>query len=268
MDYKTFLDVVLALQHKNDPSSIRYLFRIIDFKHQGAIDRQTVYYFFKDITKALVAEKIHAPSFADVVAEIFDMIPRYSILSTEEFAYKAKSLSWNRTWIETMASRMGQNAHRTENRKQNLSPPTRHGNAPVSTQEPFQLKNRFNSGTLPCSIQFFLEELFEVSERFLNRASFACMWSEWISFWPSYKTMLENERNFPQRPFFKSKKGKNFITGFLTGKCHVKVVILDSSHATTLHAVKENREAPYDSSLPHTVFQWVFIRQLPLSTSR
>ncbi|OQV16201.1 Serine/threonine-protein phosphatase 2A regulatory subunit B'' subunit gamma [Hypsibius exemplaris] len=75
MDYKTFLDLVLALNYKNEPPSIRYLFRIIDYKHQGAIDRQTIYYFFKDIAKALLLDKIHAPSFADVVAEIFDMIP-------------------------------------------------------------------------------------------------------------------------------------------------------------------------------------------------
>ena len=38
-------------------------------------------------------------------------------------------------------------AHRTEIRKQNLLPPTRHGNAPVSTQAPFQLKDFPCNGT-------------------------------------------------------------------------------------------------------------------------
>ncbi|GAV01592.1 hypothetical protein RvY_12280 [Ramazzottius varieornatus] len=74
MDYKTFLDLVLALTHKNEAASIRFLFRIIDYKHQGAIDRQTIYHFFRDISKMLQADKVMAPSLNDVVAEIFDMV--------------------------------------------------------------------------------------------------------------------------------------------------------------------------------------------------
>ena len=41
-------------------------------------------------------------------------------------------------WVETVASRMAQKAHREKNPKKNLLPPTRHENAPVSTQAPFQ----------------------------------------------------------------------------------------------------------------------------------
>ena len=51
-----------------------------------------------------------------------------------EHAYKAESLSGNGTRVETVASRMAQNARQIENRKTNLRPPTRHGKAPVSTQ--------------------------------------------------------------------------------------------------------------------------------------
>ena len=42
--------------------------------------------------------------------------------------------------VETVASHMAQNAHSKETRKKSLPPPTRHGNAPVSTQVPFQLR--------------------------------------------------------------------------------------------------------------------------------
>ena len=52
-----------------------------------------------------------------------DMLSIKKELSTKE-----------RLWVETVASRMGKNAHRIENRKQNLPPATRHGNASVSTQ--------------------------------------------------------------------------------------------------------------------------------------
>ena len=48
--------------------------------------------------------------------------------------HKAKSLNWNGPWVETMASRMGQNAHSKITRKKHLLPPTRHGNAPFTTR--------------------------------------------------------------------------------------------------------------------------------------
>ena len=43
--------------------------------------------------------------------------------------YKAQSLSWN------SGKPYGQNGHRRENRKQTLSPPTRHGNTRICAQE-------------------------------------------------------------------------------------------------------------------------------------
>ena len=141
--------------------------------------------------------------------------------------------------VETVARHMGQNAHRTENRTQHLSPPARHGNAPVSTQEPFQSRNRFNPGTLSCSIQFFKRNYSKFRNDFwAEHHSHACKVNG-FPWWPSFITALENERNFPRWPFFKFRKGQNFITGFVTGKCHVKIVILDCSHAATLHAVEE-----------------------------
>ena len=52
-----------------------------------------------------------------------------------QYQYKAKSLSWS------CGKPNGQYARCTENRQQNLSPPTRHENVPVSFQVPFQLRD-------------------------------------------------------------------------------------------------------------------------------
>ena len=52
----------------------------------------------------------------------------WKILRWRASMYETKSLSGN------SGKSHGQNAHWTENRKQNLSPSTRHENAPVSTQ--------------------------------------------------------------------------------------------------------------------------------------
>lgn len=84
MDYKTFLDMVLALNNRNEPASIRFLFRILDIHHQGAIDRQTVYFFFKDIQQMLLDDNIHPPSFVDVEAEIFDMVSFRFLMETSK----------------------------------------------------------------------------------------------------------------------------------------------------------------------------------------
>lgn len=47
MDYKTYLDFVLALENRQEPQSLQYLFRILDFNHQGYLTSFTLNYFFK-----------------------------------------------------------------------------------------------------------------------------------------------------------------------------------------------------------------------------
>ncbi|KAF7998211.1 hypothetical protein HCN44_009609 [Aphidius gifuensis] len=54
MDYKTYLDFVLALENRTEPQSLHYLFRILDINNKGYLDT-----FF---------------SFEDVKDEIFDMV--------------------------------------------------------------------------------------------------------------------------------------------------------------------------------------------------
>lgn len=47
MDYKTYLDFVLALENRQEPQSLHYLFRILDFEHNGYLTSFTLNYFFK-----------------------------------------------------------------------------------------------------------------------------------------------------------------------------------------------------------------------------
>lgn len=47
MDYKTYLDFVLALENRQEPQSLQYLFRILDFDHVGYLTSFTLNYFFK-----------------------------------------------------------------------------------------------------------------------------------------------------------------------------------------------------------------------------
>ena len=47
MDYKTYLDFVLALENRQEPQSLQYLFRILDLDHQGYLTSFTLNYFFK-----------------------------------------------------------------------------------------------------------------------------------------------------------------------------------------------------------------------------
>lgn len=74
MDYKTFLDFVLALDNRHEPQSLHYLFRILDVQHQGYLTAQTLHYFFKGIQEQIRAVKAEAVNFEDLKDEIFDMV--------------------------------------------------------------------------------------------------------------------------------------------------------------------------------------------------
>lgn len=80
MDYKTFLDFTLALRYKQSKQGLDYFWRLLDIRHQGALDIFTLNYFFKDIKKKM-SERVRASgedmdnvSFKDVNDTLFDMI--------------------------------------------------------------------------------------------------------------------------------------------------------------------------------------------------
>ena len=53
MDYKTFLDFVLAMENKKTPQSLHYFWGILDVFHKGAIDTFVINMFFRQVISKL-----------------------------------------------------------------------------------------------------------------------------------------------------------------------------------------------------------------------
>jgi len=47
IDYKTYLDLVLALENRQEPQSLQFLFRILDVNNQGYLDTFCFNYFYR-----------------------------------------------------------------------------------------------------------------------------------------------------------------------------------------------------------------------------
>mmetsp|Transcript_40442 Transcript_40442/g.35896 ORF Transcript_40442/g.35896 Transcript_40442/m.35896 type:complete len:133 (-) Transcript_40442:218-616(-) len=73
MDYKTFLDFVLAMENKKSPQAIQYFWRIIDVNNKGAIDTFVINMFFRPIVQKLEEKDKYGFNVDDVKDEIFDM---------------------------------------------------------------------------------------------------------------------------------------------------------------------------------------------------
>ncbi|CAG9859442.1 unnamed protein product [Phyllotreta striolata] len=74
MDYKTYLDLVLALENRSEPQALAYLFRILDIQQCGYLDSFTLNYFFRAIQDQMKAHGAEPVSFQDVKDELFDMV--------------------------------------------------------------------------------------------------------------------------------------------------------------------------------------------------
>lgn len=74
MDYKTYLDFVLALENRKEPQALQYFFRILDVRQQGYLDAFTLNYFFRDILRKMEKHNKEPVRFEDVKDEIFDMV--------------------------------------------------------------------------------------------------------------------------------------------------------------------------------------------------
>ena len=53
MDYKTFLDFVLAMEFKNTPQALVYFWRLLDIKKEGFLDTFTIVFFFREIVRRM-----------------------------------------------------------------------------------------------------------------------------------------------------------------------------------------------------------------------
>ena len=74
MDYKLFLDLVLALENKHSVESLAYFWRILDLDKTGRISPSTITYFYTDVYESLRASSYDAPLPANVVVEVFDIL--------------------------------------------------------------------------------------------------------------------------------------------------------------------------------------------------
>jgi len=74
MDYKTFLDFVLAMENKNTRQAIQYFWKLIDIHHAGYIDGFVINYFFRAIVQMLQKKRFDVATVDDVKDEIFDMV--------------------------------------------------------------------------------------------------------------------------------------------------------------------------------------------------
>ena len=75
IDYKTFLDFVLAVENKKSPQSLAYFFRLLDIKKCGYLDIFSINYFFREVVKRMKAtDGVDAVNVEDVKDEIFDMV--------------------------------------------------------------------------------------------------------------------------------------------------------------------------------------------------
>jgi len=74
MDYKTYLDFVLAMENKKEPQSLQYLFRILDVRQEGCLSVFSLNYFFRAIQEQMKKHNQEPVLFLDVKDEIFDMV--------------------------------------------------------------------------------------------------------------------------------------------------------------------------------------------------
>ena len=74
MDYKTYLDFVLALENKKEPQALQYLFKILDVKSAGFLNTFALNYFYRAIQEEMRKHGHEVVSLHDVKDEIFDMV--------------------------------------------------------------------------------------------------------------------------------------------------------------------------------------------------
>ena len=73
MDYKNFLDFVLAMENKKSPQSLQYFWRILDVFHKGAIDTFVINMFFRAVITKLELRIQNDYKVDDLKDELMDM---------------------------------------------------------------------------------------------------------------------------------------------------------------------------------------------------
>lgn len=74
MDYKTFLDFVLAMENKKSPQALQYFFRVLDVFNKGAIDTFVINMFFRAVIQKLETRVQTDYKIDDLKDELWDMV--------------------------------------------------------------------------------------------------------------------------------------------------------------------------------------------------
>lgn len=74
MDYKAFLDLVLAFEHRDSPESFAYFWRLLDMDHTGELTIIAITHFYRSVSQVLKQSGYDVPSEEDVIREIYDMV--------------------------------------------------------------------------------------------------------------------------------------------------------------------------------------------------
>ena len=54
MDYKTYLDFVLAIENKREPAALQYLFKLLDVQQKNYLTQFDLNYFFRAIQHMMI----------------------------------------------------------------------------------------------------------------------------------------------------------------------------------------------------------------------
>ena len=75
MDYKGYLDFVIAHEHRSHPAAQAYFFRALDLRACGALSVFDINFFVRDIVQGLLDqdEESEPPGLVTIVDEIFDL---------------------------------------------------------------------------------------------------------------------------------------------------------------------------------------------------
>ena len=73
MDYKNFLDFVLAMENKKTPQALKYFWRVLDVFHKGAIDTFVINMFFRAVIQKLESRVGTDYKVDDLKDELWDM---------------------------------------------------------------------------------------------------------------------------------------------------------------------------------------------------
>lgn len=73
MDYKTFLDFVLAMENKKSSQALHYFWRVLDVYHKSAIDTFVINMFFRQVITKLEQKIQTEYKIDDLKDELWDM---------------------------------------------------------------------------------------------------------------------------------------------------------------------------------------------------